>query len=438
MFATLPVVAMPWATHISVSSGHNGVSSCQTNYANSMLPDSELPPRAHSGLANEVEAPTNPGRDIDEWLGSVFGLKFDPFRHPNATEDVRLHEYLVEHELFDGLYQASASLVFAPAGGGKSAFRVRLARACRVGEGGRRLFPVVYDLPKSVITASARELWRAHAVAMLRAGAHELFLRLAYHPFEFDQLALEDQQRVVAVLKAWLQPSFNNVLERVIDCASLEDLALGYDATARWSNPPDETALRSFRQALTTVALVEDQQASPPTWDEYIELIVARLGYEAIYVLVDGVDAYPETFEQPERTWNLLQPLLDRLGAFAKRDVFLKAFLPLEMEASCPLTESVARDRIVWSPDSLRLLLQRRMEAASGMAPAGLNMLGDPGLFDLEERVIRAIRPSPRDALRFVERILLEHVRRHGRTGRLNHEDFQAALDWYGQISPTQ
>lgn len=273
---------------------------------------------------------------------------------------------------------------------------------------------------------------------MLQAGAHELFLRFAYHPQEFLQLSLKDQQHVVALLRAWLRPSFEHVLEQVTNSESLVRLALSYDATARWPNPPDETALRSFCQALTDVALSKDPPASPPTWDEYIGLIIVRLGFEAIYLLVDGVDAYPETFEQPVRTWGLLQPLLDRVDAYAKRGVFLKAFLPVEMEDTCPLTEGVTWGTIQWSADSLRLLLRRRMEAASGMAPAGLNMLGDPGLFDLEERVIQAIRPSPRDALRFVERIFLEHVRRQGREGRLNDEDFRAAEEWYKRSGPTQ
>lgn len=435
MFVTQPAVEIPRATYIPVFLGRNGFNS-QDDDTEFVLSATELPPRARSSLTNDGVS-ADPDDEIDEWLNRAFGLEFDPFRHLNATEDFRLHEYLVDHELFGTLYQDSVSLVFAPAGGGKSAFRVRLARACRVGEGGRRLFPVVYLLPEGVITAAAEELWHTHEVAMLQAGTRELFLRLAYHPQEFSQLAPNDQQRVVALLIAWLRPSLDLALEQVADRESLEELAQGYDVTARWPNPPDEAALRSFSQALADAVLCSDQSTNPPVWADFVELVVKGLGFDAIYLLTDGVDAYPETFEQPHRTWDLLRPLFDRADTLRQRGVFIKAFLPVEMESSCQLTEGVTRDTIDWSHDSLRLLLQRRIEAASGMAPAGLNMLGDPGLFDLEERVIRAIRPTPRDALRFVERLFLEHVRRHGPSGRLNNADFQAALEWYsGPKSP--
>lgn len=441
MILISPVLASSQAISPPAFLAPNGIGEPEAGVVSTPRAATALPAAAAS-LSNPCEnssdkncRDTSVNDDIDKWLKCTFGLEFDPFRHVDAAEDERLHEYLVDHELFDDLYQDRLSLIFAPAGGGKSAFRVRLARACRVGEGGRRLFPIVYVLPREVIAGQSDKLWRVHEAAMLRAGARELFLRLAYRPQEFIQLKTDDQKHIVAVLKAWLQPPLGHLLEQIADLGTLEKLALGYDATARWPNPPDEATLESFLQAIGAVLPTNNRQASPPNFDEYAQLIVQRLGFDAIFLLVDGVDAYPETFQQPERTWRLLQPLLDRREAFAERWVFLKAFLPEEMEASCPLTEEGTRYKIGWSKDALRLLLQRRMEAASGMTPAGLNMLGGPGLFDLEERVLNAVRASPREAVRFVERMFMEHVNAPGSTGRLSIQDFQAALDWYERTS---
>lgn len=441
MIIISPAAAASRAIHSPAPSAPNGIGQPETQAVSTRQAVTALQPASSSSsnssgyASTKNSTDTNLNDEIDAWLKSVFGLEFDPFRHVDAAEDERLHEYLVDHELFDDLYQDRLSLVFAPAGGGKSAFRVRLARACRVGEGGRRLLPIVYVLPREVIAAPWDKLWRVHETAILQAGARELFLRLAYRPQEFIQLETDDQKRVVALLKVWLQPPLGHLLEQIADQGTLEKLALGYDATARWPNPPDEATLESFLQALGAVLPTNNRQAGPPNFDEYAQLIVQRLGFDAIFLLVDGVDAYPETFQQPERTWRLLQPLLDRREAFAERRVFLKAFLPEEMEASCPLTEEGTRYKIGWSKDALRLLLQRRMEAASGMTPAGLNMLGGPGLFDLEERVINAVRASPREAVRFVERMFMEHVNTRGSTGRLSIQDFQAALDWYERTS---
>lgn len=432
VFAFMPAVEIPRASDFIALSGNNGAPSRKEDL-HIVSSATSLPRFARANPADELDTSV---REIDEWLASVFGLRFDPFRYLNATEDVRLHEYMIDHEMFDVLYDDSNSFVFAPAGGGKSAFRVRLARACRVGERGRRLFPIVYLLPPNVISAPPEERWSAHKSVILQAVAFELLLRLAYHPQHLDGVAPDGQRRIRAFLDRHLPMFLDHLLNQITGAQSLVQLAQRYDPTARWPNPPDVLMLERFGKTLSRVAVPQDEFIGLDAWGACASLILEMLGFEAIYLLIDGVDAYPETFQRPAHTWELLQPVLDRMDSWAKQHVFVKAFLPSEMADSCPLTVDVIRGTICWTQEALKLLLQRRMEAASGMAPAGLSMLGDPELFDLEMRVIQAIKPYPREALRFVERMFLEHVRRKGPTGRLSVEDFQGALDWYRQSSP--
>ncbi len=378
-----------------------------------------------------------PEREIDEWLALEFGLSFDPFRQLDAAQDNHLHEYMIDHEMFDVLHSTAHTFLFAPAGGGKSAFRVRLARACRVGESGRRLFPVIYLLPPAVITASPHELWRAHEEAMLRALAFELLLWLAYHPNELSRLTSDYQQSLRALLERWLPTSLDELLNQITDIEALTKISRGYDPTARLPNPPDKAMLQRFRAVLSELRPAENQRDNVGTWDDCVKVVRQALQFDAIYLLIDGVDAFPETFNQPSRAWELLQPILAQRNHWTNERVFVKAFLPSEMAESSPLTKDVTRGTINWTPDALKLLLQRRLEAVSGITPAGLSLLADLELFNIEDRVVKAIRPYPREALRFVERMFLEHVRDKGPKGRLSIADFQGASAWYRQSSPT-
>ena len=379
------------------------------------------------------------GQGVDQWLATL-GLRFDPFRRLNADYDDRIHEYLVGHETFEAIRGNDVSFVFAPAGGGKSAFRVRLARACRVGEQGRRIFPIVYLLPGTVILAKKEHLLQVHLRAIFRAAAFELLLRLAYRPHEFTALDGSTQQTIRVLLEQGLPSPLPHILAQMETPDDLSRLAQSYDPTARWPNAPNAKMLREFRQNILGIPLPPELPAPSDDLNRWLilwlDLLLGPMGFEAVYLLLDGVDAYPETLRDGRYTIAVLSPLLKQAAKWAKRLMFLKAFLPLELEPelrkSFPELLSRASVGIVkWTPELLVALLRSRVEAATETAPASLDMLCHPGLRGADELVIRAVKPLPREVLAFVERMLFEHVRRFRAEGKLTREDLEADHRWY-------
>jgi len=108
-----------------------------------------------------------------DWLG----LRFNPFQSLDAAADTRLGEYLVEHEVLASIWGDWNSFVFAPAGGGKTALRVRTSQACWVGQATNHPFPISY-LPPFLLWLHTHPSLDEHLAAISQAGAIRLLLAL--------------------------------------------------------------------------------------------------------------------------------------------------------------------------------------------------------------------------------------------------------------------
>lgn len=370
---------------------------------------------------------------IDDWLKS-FGFNFDPFRILNAGEDNQLHKYLVSHETFEALQADKVSFVLAPVGGGKTSFRVRLLRACRMGEDGRRLFPIVYTDFESLLADQAKISFSQHQRAILRSAAYELLFWLAYHPDEFMALSQNDKQITRALLEQNL-PAFAHQLAKISSPADLIKLTQNHDITAQWPDPPDEKLLQQFVNTLKNTAKPTD--APPNTLAGWARFLIKSLHVEAVYLLVDGLDSYPETKDNPDLVFSILSPLLEGASEWAKQGLYLKAFLPAELEALLKeqypeLASPESLLTIEWNSRRLSELIDRRLEAAAQRAPASLDMLAYPGIRRASQFIAQQVSPFPRDVIALVERLFAEHVRQTPEPGsKFTRADIEAARKWY-------
>ncbi len=389
------------------------------------------------------QAPDSPEAQIDRWLAS-FGLAFDPFRVLDAAADPRLSQYLVGHQVLEILWGDWPSLVFAPARGGKSAFRVWLAHACRAGRDGRRIFPIVYTLPERVVQAAPPDRRRSYRETILEAAALELLLTLAYRPERYLDLPPSQRRRLASWLAHNLPTPPTHLLASVQTAQDLSVLGEGYDPTFTMANPPTARRLQRLKAALaeSLSTAPSSQQDADSRWQSLHELLTDLLGYQAVYLLLDGVDAYPETLNRPDRIAEVLAPLLHLLRQWNDRapGAFLKAFLPQEARPWQERVEELLTPEprvamIAWNRSSLLALLRQRLLAASQGRFDRLGALGDPGLYDADERLVDEVRPYPRELLLVAERLFLEHILRAGPEGRLSSEDLEAALAWYARQS---
>jgi hypothetical protein len=376
------------------------------------------------------------------WLKSL-GFSLDPFVILDAGKDPELPKYLVDHANgdngFEKLWGDWPTFMFAPAGGGKTAFRVRLTRACRMREDGRRVFPVIYHrLPTPDQIADDTRGRDIHLKHILQQSAQELLFQLAYRPLELNEIGQATLITIRRVLDANLPSSLDSYLERIGYFGDLSPLTNEFDPTASYlSNPPGPKDLALFCRRLQGITSEPiSNQSLTERFEELAQLVLESLHYEALFLLVDGVDAYPETIAQPAEAISILNWLLNNVQKWAARQIFVKFFLPDELTAEIgkrsQLTPYVKIGIIEWSMDSLCEIIRRRLGVASDGLFDSLDVISNPGLRSAEETLARAVRPRvPREVLMLTERLLVEHVRRCGARGKLESRDLKSALAWY-------
>ncbi len=384
------------------------------------------------------------------WLREELGLQFDPFEHLDAGADPHLPEYLIDHGAFEILWGDWSSFLFAPPGGGKTAFRVRLMRACRVGHEGREVFPILFRPPRPVeegVPPDEKEFFRA---LLQEAGAGLLF-QLAYQPYRFLELPPLLRRQIRQTLEETLPAPLRYYLLQMEEAGSLEPLAQAFDPTARGlPAEPLPATVRSFCRALSGNGHVPATQASlalPPDRRFLLlaQLLFQTLRYESVYLLIDGADAYTQN---PRWIVRLLEPLLTRMNELTQQKIFPKFFLPddvaplLEQNGRSLLTEPTKMAIIQWDRDSLVAIVQDRLYIASEGMYNGLEAISSRDApRPAEEYLVGFVTPPvPREMLLLVGRVFTEHILRVGPYGRLEGRDFEAAVQWYtgsrGRVYP--
>jgi hypothetical protein len=379
---------------------------------------------------------------IDKWLKDTHRLPFDPFRQPDAGSDPHLSVYLYGRDEFKPILRVGTSLVFAPAGGGKTALRVWVAEVCRTGIGSGRFFPIVYDLPFAVVLAAENQRREAYIQTVSQAMAWELFLYLAYRPAVF--LGLPDSERAVvrALLERDLPVSLPHYLDQLEQAENLITMAAGYDRTAHWDNPPLPGEIEALKEALLAAPPAFGPE-TPVDLELWLDLILSKLGFEAAFLLLDGVDAFPDTMNNREQALSLLAPLWKLARGWSEQGLYLKAFLPIEFESKLALRDLTPRPTVViirWTARKLAEMLKLRLEAVSGIEGVSLARLSERGLKRIESKLLEAViarSPRPRELLLLVERLFEEHVNQVGPVGDITAQDVDDALAWYAHVHPT-
>ena len=376
-------------------------------------------------------------RLIDQFVGQPHvGLAYDPFRVLDASQDPRLPDYLVDQGAFRELWTLQHTILFAEPGAGKSAHRVRLARACRIQFDGHRFFGIVFLAPDPADVGLPPDFDR-FVEHLLKAAAGELLLALTYRPYAFLERPAPIRQTIRDLLDQNLPFALDHLLEQIDQAGDLTPLAEYFDPTAAiLPTLPGTGAVRDFCRALGELRRAGDPLPPPrQRWRQLVDLLLGPLAYEALFILLDGVDGYPGALEDPAIGLALAAPLLERDDLWADAAVFVKAFLPIsyrpELERRSPvlLTTPHRFATISWSEDLLIEVLQERVLAASAGRFSSLDAIATPGLRDTEKQIVQRLRRLlPRAVVQMAERLLTEHVRRMGAVGRLEAEDLDRAL----------
>jgi hypothetical protein len=382
------------------------------------------------------------------WLKGL-GMDANPFdaKYLDAGSDPFLASYLVGHHAFQAIRQPQPSLCFAPVGGGKSAFRARLARACRVGEDGQLVLPLIYTLPNPTKLAQGNIL-EQHLHFLNQRFAVELLFALAYRPDTYLAQSIAVRRQVSAHLQANFPGAIETQLQQIKSKGDLSPLIKLADPSAGHlialpSRPQlDEFCMTLQADLVMSHELSKDlKRLGPATrFQQLVAITKDGLGRTAIYILVDGVDAYVEAvMPQRKQISDLLAPLAQQTAVWAMMQVYVKYFLPTEFVQILKLPDFVASGSIIdlklvhieWTSAMLAEVLQERIRFVSQGRYTTLDQICANDLSQLQQQIVAAAKPLPREVLTLAERVLVTHVERMPEPDLLEQIDFDAAKAWY-------
>ena len=351
----------------------------------------------------------------EAWLKTL-GLRFNPFAHLESSTDPYLLRYIVTPFSLRPVWDDVSALILAPVGGGKTT--LRLYSAWNSLRGLFSYFPIPYVLPQEWWHLPSGNILN-HGNALGRATARNTLLLLATFPHVFLEMPQKKQNELASLLAAmtdeyewilalWSDETWESLMELLVEPSLINSFA------------------KPRSQDIKKTLLVLEKPSSLYDKDPFklicrvFDFLIEQFNYHSIHILLDGIDAFPETSSSATSGANWLQDWIDGFGTkFTSEYVRLKVFIPSEMEpiqGKNNLWQNISRKRakVVWNRANLVELLRRRVFIASNRIHETINGLCSDDIDDLEEILIETIiqegRPLPRELLALMQEIIRAHV----------------------------
>lgn len=336
------------------------------------------------------------------------GLSCNPFATYYGETDPNVAKYLVHNEAFELTKEHCMTFTYAPLGGGKSTFVTRLARACRAREDGEHIFPVILRNPlpgPAYLHNGGRQLLRELA----QAAAKEIWLTMLTRPGEFVILENHDLEALANLIEAALPGMFYRKYLPDARRRSPQDLVADLDKTAvPLPIPPDPQAdLAPLLDRLESIPSKQHHQtAAEQLFLQAVDLSQNLLHYDAVFVLVDGIDSWGSSENNPKEVLELLDFFFKQVPQWEQRHIYLKFFLPdhlispvRNLFAGKSLTSYANEAIITWSDSSIQRLLEYRLAYASGGQFDSFARFSPPHLRDIEAQLAKNAHGNPRRAV---------------------------------------
>lgn len=372
--------------------------------------------------------------EVETRLSSL-GFVFNPFERLEASNDPHISFYLIGHDMFSVAWETAPAALFAPAGGGKTAMRIYTLRACWKNEDQRRKFPISYDLPFFANFSELTSL-EAHQTAIAAAAATDLFLACAYRPNLYLSLAVPRRLNLLSLLRVALPVSLEYALSVLAESGSAHQLSDHLDRTYRLPDLPSSKRVEDLCRAM--LRDLEDASgdlwSGPAQFEALLDFIREDLHFESVLLLLDGVDGGGLQPENVQAQFDAIAPLLRQSTVWAKTNIFLKAFLPFDLDVyiaaqAKEFYRDSLRAEIQWDVPKLAEILRRRVYVASQGKFGSLDALSSPALRDVETLIASHARPLPREAILLANFVLQSYLERRGEY--LEPEDIWKAEQQY-------
>lgn len=309
---------------------------------------------------------------------SAFGFAFDPFEYLDSTKDAHLQEYLIIPKAVEIALSDQPVAILAQPGGGKSALRIYTENFYKESRGIR--FPVTY-VPDDYSTKND-----FHFKGIKKSLASAAFLYLASYPDLFFALNPSDKRKLKRLLMELpLGLDFN--LQTLRGSRFLSDLE-------RTLGTPAFSSLPRLNRAHHQLARELEDEVPPQSQslEDDFALLNDVFGARSVHILVDGLDGFMET-QSTQALLAWIEPLLNTLDTWEKKNIYLKFFLPMDISDAPALTNlrALRAAALTWDDHLLAEVIRRRVFVASRRTFDSLDAISAPDLRNVELSLARQL-----------------------------------------------
>jgi hypothetical protein len=360
---------------------------------------------------------------IESYLERV-GFIGDPLAHTNAEQEARLDDYFVPPPYFQSVIgdpgTPKSNVIFAPRGGGKTAQRLMIERDAIQPEA--RYLCLTYDTFAAVIEQGGG--LAAHQMELCRIVTLAILSYLEDDSVEAVFLTDHERQIVKVAAQQFVGALGLGQYKAAVSAVK----TLGDKAAEFWKKYGGPVAaglaLLMKKAGLDDVNIstaLQQQAEETGTASSFYFLsqlveIAQKLGWDAVYFLVDKVDETPSTTNNAEAAGKLIRQLVTDLPTLETPGTAFKFFFWDQMEDYLR-SNGLRGDRVEivnlgWTVEELSEMLARRLGAFSGNHITSFNQLVDASAtVDFHKVLVYLSHGSPRDMIRMARSIVKEHTR---------------------------
>lgn len=349
------------------------------------------------------------------------GFTRNPFAYTNADEEEELESYFVPppyYEAIQGDYNSPAShIVIAPRGSGKTAQR----KMIEIWSKDKPVLCVTYDRFELGNNQNLDDITlNYHLKNIIQLTLLNLILWLAEYPDTINNFT-KDEKKNLSIL-------CHNYLGEVSGAKVSEILNSIKSVTEKIKNFWNENVgvldkllnfvLKKYElPELDLPELKQEEKKLSQSYKYQLELIYElsqKIGFKAIYILIDKVDETHLTTNDSHATFKLIAPLIKDLETHGIKGYAFKYFLWDKMyeyllKAGRP--DRVTIHSLIWSRDRLLEMLSNRVGAFSNNQIQKLEAIfSNPNAITADDAVTILAWRSPRNVIRICQEIISEQT----------------------------
>jgi len=345
-----------------------------------------------------------------------------PFLKTNAAEEESLQSYFVPPPYFDAVIgdpgSPSSSVVLAPRGAGKTAQR-RMVEA----EAEKSNFlAVTYDRFEFGAGQKVSDITLQYHLRNIITRVLLAFLSyLSERKDVVASLSRDEKKQLSVFVQAYLGGVTGDEIQELLN--ELKGLPEKFKGFWRDHVGFMESAINFLLRTydLERIDLPDSRQEEKRLGETYkyqletLLSLVRKIGFSSIYILIDRPDETEKTGNDPEATYELIQPLIRDLDLLGLEGYAFKFFLWDKVE---PFYRKDARpDRVPmyslqWNRIGLKSVLSKRMAAYSDSAVRSFDqILENP--CGVDDHLCLLANGSPRNLIRMCETIFAVQAERN-------------------------